>query len=538
MERILHFTVPAKLTPINVKMIALARELHPTWEVKVWQDPMQPDGYPLERYWSRANSGAQLSDLLRLDVLYKWGGVYLDGDMRLLKPLDELASQFDFFFSSHEGFVPINAIIGARKKRHAAIRAVIDELLTNEPDWSQPPDLTTGPDIFVRMLRWDKNITALPRETFYGYGPLTTQHRINHRQAFGEHLWEFSWRDLTGRELRPRLDLKSATKRLLKSAVTEGLRLWHRIEAFDRKVFERPEDILPRLYPISDEIVVKSAHGFSIIIDGNDTRLSPSVIFGDYYEPREEVFIKKNLGGGDWAISVDTSGASFCMLAAQCVRTFGRVFAYESDTANLKRMSRSAVINRLHDRIVLRATFVGETARKLVSAPVTKGPSSANAEQEASDATLDYAKVAIEPDRTATPDVTYVTLDMEFPVDLPIKLLKIDAHGREVAILNGASRLLQHRCIDFIVIKVLKDVMKHRWRRELGGQRWRELRAQFAQLMASGYAVCTIARDGSLIEHASVAAALDRSEGRQLVFVAKDQYAPGYQGGDGAPVFK
>ena len=76
---------------------------------------MQPDGYPLERYWPKANSGAQLSDLLRLDVLYKWGGVYLDGDMRLLKPLDELAERFDFFIASHDGMVPINALIGATK---------------------------------------------------------------------------------------------------------------------------------------------------------------------------------------------------------------------------------------------------------------------------------------------------------------------------------------------------------------------------------------------------------------------------------------
>ena len=115
MERIIHFTVPAKLTPVNMEMIELARKLHPTWEVKVWQDPMRPDGYPLERYWQKANSGAQLSDLLRLDVLYKWGGVYLDGDMRLLKPLDDLADKFEFFVASHEGLVPINAIVGARK---------------------------------------------------------------------------------------------------------------------------------------------------------------------------------------------------------------------------------------------------------------------------------------------------------------------------------------------------------------------------------------------------------------------------------------
>ena len=73
MEKIIHFTVTEQLTPVNVRIIELARKLHPTWEVKVWQDPMRPDGYPLEACWPKANSGAQLSDLLRLDVLYQNG---------------------------------------------------------------------------------------------------------------------------------------------------------------------------------------------------------------------------------------------------------------------------------------------------------------------------------------------------------------------------------------------------------------------------------------------------------------------------------
>ena len=49
-------------------------------------------------------------------------------------------------------------------------------------------------------------------------------------------------------------------------------------------------------------------------------------------------------------------------------------------------------------------------------------------------------------------DTVEVTLDKEVPVDLPIKLLKINAGERESAILKGARRLLEHRCIDFVLI--------------------------------------------------------------------------------------
>ena len=40
MEKILHFTVPKKLTPVQAHTIERARELHPGWDIKVWQDPV------------------------------------------------------------------------------------------------------------------------------------------------------------------------------------------------------------------------------------------------------------------------------------------------------------------------------------------------------------------------------------------------------------------------------------------------------------------------------------------------------------------
>jgi hypothetical protein len=131
------------------------------------------------------------------------------------------------------------------------------------------------------------------------------------------------------------------------------------------------------------------------------------------------------------------------------------------------------------------------------------------------------------PDDLTVVDVPCVTLDQEFPIDLPIKLLKIDAEGQEVAVLKGARRLLERRCIDFILIKLLREVAKPRWRRELGGSRWNKLLAQINLLTESNYVVCTLAKDGSLVEHKSVTVALDNSDSRHLVLMARDQYTFG-----------
>jgi hypothetical protein len=487
MEKIIHFTVPKTITSIQTETIERARALHPTWEIKVWQDPIHSDGYLLERYWPKANSGAQLADLIRLDVIYKWGGVYVDGDMRLLKPLDALVEKNDVFFASAFGDNLEGALIGARKA-HPLIRTFIDDLLLNEPDWSLPPDRTTGPDFFARVARWNKDVTILPRETFYSYRPDETHSRKTHRHSYGEHLWEVSWKELNDEPRKRPVGWRSTIKRLLRPLISTGFRAWHRVKALDRWA---PDKSIPRSYSAHGEIVVKTVHGFNIIVDGDDTDRTPKIIFGDDVELRDEIAIKEILHGGDWVIDVGSKAASFCMLAAQRVGSFGRVFAYQHDQTISNMIARSSVMNRMHDRIIVRPVEVerSEQAAESIS------------------------------------NVRCADLDQEFPVDLPIKLLKIDVESDAVAVLKGARRLLERRCIDFVQIGVLKEeAIGSRWRRELGGTRLNELLTQLNCLMDAAYSVCTISWDGMLIEHKNVTAALDRLQGRSIILRARDQY--------------
>lgn len=510
MERIIHFTVPEKLTSVQAQTIERARELHPTWEIKVWQDPMRPDGYPLEKYWPKANSGAQLSDLLRLDVLYKWGGVYVDSDLLLLKPLDDLIDKFAFFIASHDGEVLINALFGAQKA-HPAIQALIEDLLSNEPDWSLAPDVTTGPDIFARILKWDRTVTVLPRETFYSYGPTETHSRKNHRHSYGEHLWEYSWKELARPSATPTrlFRWKSTAKRLMKPALITSFRIWHRIKSLDREA-------QPKFYAASGEIVVNTVRGFNIVVDGTDTSVTPEIIFNGYYELRDENFIKRILHGGDWAIDVGSNVGSFCILAAQIVGSFGRVFAYEANPTTLKLLSKSVVMNWMHDRVVMRPVAVGEIdeSARLAFTPERLRDGQVG-HDEIINSTLSETVKILGADNLTVIDVPCVTLDQEFPIDLPIKLLKIDAKGYEGAVLKGARRLLERRCIDFILIEVFRDV---------AGSRRSELLTQLNWLTESNYVACTLATDGSLIEHKSVNVALAKLEGRNIVLMARDQY--------------
>ena len=185
MEKIIHFTVPENISVVETEVIARARELHPNWEIKVWRDPVEKNDFLLEQYWEKTKSGAQFADLLRLDLLYRFGGVYVDGDLRLFRPLDSLIERFEFFIASEDGVRPTNALMGARKDS-PVLRYLIDHLRTNEPDWNLPPNVTTGPDFLSHHLRWRNDVTLLPREVFYPYNWDHVGQKKIHRHSYGE----------------------------------------------------------------------------------------------------------------------------------------------------------------------------------------------------------------------------------------------------------------------------------------------------------------------------------------------------------------
>jgi FkbM family methyltransferase len=514
MEKIIHFTVPKTITSVQAQTIEHARTLHPAWEIKLWQDPVQADGYLLEKYWPNVNSGAQLADLLRLDLVYRWGGIYVDSDLLLLKPLDDLAKHFDFFAASEDGYNFTNALIGATKG-HPAVRALINELLSNEPDWSLPPNRTTGPILFAHVLKWNRDVSVLPRETFYSYNWNEPHFKKNHRHSYGEHLWASSWKRQHGTPIDTAtgsFDWRSNAKRLVKPAITAAFRFWDRIKSLD----PLPEAEPIKHYNASGELVVQTIHGFNIVVDGNDVAVTPDLIFSGWRELPEENFVKRVLRGGDWMLDVGSHIGLFCILAAQCVGSFGRVFAYEPSSKSRKLLYKSAVMNCVHDRLVVRPVAVRESAGnvRLAFTPDGLGDTQVG-QEESTNSTYDETIKSVGRNNLTAFDVPSVTLDQEFPVDLPIKLLRIDVEGEEGSVLTGAHRLLGHRCIDYILVRVLRDV---------AGSRRSALLAQLKWLTELDYVSCTLATDGSLIEHKSVTLALDRLEGRNIVMMARDQY--------------
>jgi len=505
MERILHFidvSDPHRKTNARPTLladaIAQAKNLNPCWDIKVWAHGESDADFSLQQYWPNANSAEQLADLLRLDILLKFGGICVATDMRLLRPLDPLSEKLDFFIASENGQTLTTALIGARKE-HSAVRALIEELLCYEPDWSLPSDRTTGSAFIGRMLNWQANIAVLPRETFYPrsrHGAASDNH---FRRSYAERIVPVSGRNGISAK---RTSWPSSVKGLVKTAVKAGLQVLHRLAP--------PSSAF---YAAADELVVRTVHGFDIVVDGKDTSLTPHLVFGGSYELREQKFIQQILAGGDWAVDVGANVGSFTLLAAKCVGRFGRVFAYEPNPKTAKLLSKSVVLNWMHDRIAIRSVAAGDITGTvhLSFFPERLGDAMVD-QQRVENSVFSETASSLGEQNMLTVEVPCVTLDSEFPLDLHIKLLKIDAEGHEGAVLRGARCLLDCQCVDFLLIEVF---------REVAGSRWGALLAELNRLIELGYVPCTLTPEGILVEHKSLASALIQEQDRNLVMVAQ-----------------
>lgn len=170
------------------------------WEHVTWRDPINPVAFPLTAAdWRLCTSGAQLAGLVRLEALWHDGGVYIDSDVELYRPLDELLDLEAFAAWEDDKVIP-DAVIGAAD-HHPAIGECIDMALerlrsggwewqTGCGAWSTGPGVTT--EVFGRR----DDVTVLAPASFYPYHYTEPERRLeDHRGpgTFGAHHWAATW---------------------------------------------------------------------------------------------------------------------------------------------------------------------------------------------------------------------------------------------------------------------------------------------------------------------------------------------------------
>ena len=201
--KIMHFIWIGnnKIPDIYLEYIESWLKNHNDWIFCFWNDQNIPKLIN-QKYYDDTDIFAMKADILRYELLYIFGGVYIDCDFLCLKNIDEIISNY-IGFSGYEsteyiaigimGFIKYDNILSNIIKNISY--NIITNTITNTK--KSIPELT-GPIFFTDM--WNKYNTnkhyAFPINYFYSY---TFQDKNENKKYnikddnYAIHMWGYSW---------------------------------------------------------------------------------------------------------------------------------------------------------------------------------------------------------------------------------------------------------------------------------------------------------------------------------------------------------
>lgn len=176
----------------------------PEFEYMFWTNVDLPLQIPYISTAYNNKKWANLSNYMRLHAIYKYGGIYLDTDVELIKKFDELLKESCFFGIENQidenKFIINNAIFGSVKK-HWFIKVCKDNLLSKfdglEDANESSPKLTT--EMFFLKNKYidsTNDIKLFPPDYFYPYH-FTEKFNLNSitPNTYCIHHWAKTWQE-------------------------------------------------------------------------------------------------------------------------------------------------------------------------------------------------------------------------------------------------------------------------------------------------------------------------------------------------------
>ncbi len=185
---------------------------HPGWEHRLWTEDNLPSDLRRREVFEAFRAPAERSDLLRYELLWRYGGVYVDTDMECLRPIDELVERVDFFAAAHKkGRQLNNSPIGAAAGHPILEAAVRDARAVNykHPGEDAPRVVPSrsGPSFWHRHVKQFADAHVVPAELFH---PATAEER---ERAYADHHCVNSWMPVEERLERTHAALRKAQRR-------------------------------------------------------------------------------------------------------------------------------------------------------------------------------------------------------------------------------------------------------------------------------------------------------------------------------------
>ncbi|MDZ4124183.1 MAG: glycosyltransferase, partial [Hydrogenophaga sp.] len=153
-------------------------DLHPDWEYTLWTDADIPSlTMQNKKLFLASKNLAERSEIVRCEILYQYGGVYIDTNIECLKPFDIFHYAYDFYVGilplENEETLLTNGLIGSAPG-HPALKMYLDSLQTR---WCYPiienqiqyrsGALAFEQAVFQALTTYSPEIIALPPSFFF-----------------------------------------------------------------------------------------------------------------------------------------------------------------------------------------------------------------------------------------------------------------------------------------------------------------------------------------------------------------------------------
>ncbi len=177
---------------------------HPGWEMRWWSDMDVPPLINQALFGEVQDMGRQ-PDILRYEILLRWGGVYLDTDMECQKNIEPLIAGAGAF-AGRDGPDSIgNAILGAVPQHPFLLDAVqsLPESVRQNAHRHRLLDAIseTGPLFLSGVVRRHPDVTLFPSRIFYPcHWSDWGRRNDEYPHAYAVHRWAGSWCEEAGVE--------------------------------------------------------------------------------------------------------------------------------------------------------------------------------------------------------------------------------------------------------------------------------------------------------------------------------------------------
>lgn len=180
------------------------KRMNPDWEYRLWTDENIHELFPLynQCFYDQTESMGVKSDLLKWEIIYRFGGIYVDVDFECLHSFDFLNFRYDFYTAYQPldaFFVQLGAALYAASPGHPILKHCIE---TIKDDWHEKgAPKKSGPVHFSKSfmaMAGKDGFCDIAFPAFYFY-PLGSQETIlRYAQwmrdgAWAVHHWAKSW---------------------------------------------------------------------------------------------------------------------------------------------------------------------------------------------------------------------------------------------------------------------------------------------------------------------------------------------------------